>query len=596
MEDLEKTALAKQMEAEISDYLTKTVNLGDNINYSQHKLVRRITLFESKTYPTGKFDKQGNYKGWYEVTSPRIEAEIKNIDFDTKNIEAYTPRPIDETANLITNLKVREWLRDNGQAEELNSAIEEGAGWGNVVWKKVKGGYERVDLKNFYVINQTAKTLNETPAIERHQMSQTDLRGMDQSKFQYVKEVIEKCGKNAYKSDANVVEQDTTTPYYMIFERNGEVCVKDLKIYRGEPVLDGDESRYTLAKVIAAGVEGAGSGVKIKYVMYAQEMAKSPYKEYHRSRYRGRWFCEGLYEILFDIQVRSNEIGNQIARGLEWASKTIFTDEDKLIVQNIMTDMKNGDVIRSKDLRQVEVRMQGLDQLIAEWNRLMSLANELANSREIVQGDSLPSGTPFRLGLLQNVNANKLFDFIREKLSIPIREIFEEWIIPSLIKDLKAEEVLRLTGDSDMLRRMQDMIVENWYVNNLIAIGPHTKEEADALKQAKRDELKKRTLFIKEFAAALEDYRPRVSVIITGENIDLQSKLQTLGTFIQLETDPVRRSFLIEKAMRMAGVDTGDLPRSTPDQLAGVKPQTAAAPENPANLGAPNDLAQPVTA
>jgi hypothetical protein len=55
--------------------------------------------------------------------------------------------------------------------------------------------------------------------------------------------------------------------------------------------------------------------------------------------------------------------------------------------------------------------------------------------------------------------------------------------------------------------------------------------------------------------------------------------LQTYATFIQLESDPVRRSYLIEKAMQLKGIDSGSLPRSTPEQL-----QTSAVPtEAPAS-------------
>lgn len=578
MPDKQRPALAKQIEREVTDYLTKDVKLGDGVSYSQHKLVRRVFLFETKTYPTGKFDSQGNYKFWFDMITPRIDAEVKNIDFDTKNVEVYSPRKVDELPNLIINLKLTEWLRENGQAEEINSAIEEGAGWGNVVWKKVRGAYERVDLRNFFVINQTAKTLNESAEIERHSLTQSDLREAGARGWKHVNEVINSCGQNLYKADVDAVGEESTTPKYLIFERNGEVCLKDLKEFQGEEVTEGDEKIYVLAKVIAAGVEGSSSSVSIKYIMFAEKISKRPYKEYHRGRYKGRWMREGLYELLFDVQVRGNEIGNQLARGLEWASKIIFTDDDKLAIQSIATDLKNGDFIRSKNLRQVEVRMQGLDQLIAEWNRLVQIANDIANSREIVQGDSLPSGTPFKMGNLLNVNANKLFDFIREKLSIPIREIFEEWIVPELIKDIKAEDVIRLTGDSDMLARLYELIVEDWYVRNLVAIGPHSPEMAQSIKAQKLEELKRQTLFMKEFKKKFEAYKPNVAVVITGENIDLVEKLQTLGTFISLEMDPVRRSYLVERAMRLKGIDAGSLPRSTPDQLAGVKPQTAPAP------------------
>src|SRR3990167_5218756 len=216
-----KTALAGQIEQEIKSYLTEVVTIGDNYNFSQYKLVKRISMFEAKVFPTGKIDSQGNYKYWFDIITTRIEAEIKNIDFDTKNILAYSDAKIDELPCLITNLKIKEYMRETGQAEEINSAIEEGAGWGNVVWKKVKGGYERVDLRNFYVINQSARTLNESPAIERHEFTQSDLRAM-KGKLEYVDEII-KSVKKSHKPDSEATPEETTVPYYEIFERNGEV-------------------------------------------------------------------------------------------------------------------------------------------------------------------------------------------------------------------------------------------------------------------------------------------------------------------------------------------------------------------------------------
>jgi hypothetical protein len=574
-----QSSLMKQIEQEITDYTSKNVTIGE-VPFSQYKLVRRIALFESKSYPNGKFDSGKNYKYFFDINQQRIDSEVKNVDFDTKNIEAYTSRKSDVVKNIIINLALIEWLRKNGQAEELNSSIEEGAGWGNIVWKKVRGSYERCDLRNFYVINQAAVSLKDTPVIERHALSQSQLRAASKKWNQeYFKQVIKSCGENQYKKDDSSSTEETTVPYYTIYERNGEINVADLKTYKGEQVLDGDKDKYVLAKVIAAGV-GSNGGVKIKYILFADEISEMPYKEYHRGRYKGRWFREGIYELLFDIQVRANEIGNQIARGLEWASKQVFYSPDKLLVQNILTDLKNGDIIKTTSLNHVPVRMEGFDQLVADWNRLMQLANELCNSSEIVQGGDLPAGTPFRLGSLLNTNANKLFVFIRQKLAIPFQEIFEEWIIPQLIKELTQKEVLRLTGDSDMLKRLYEIVVDNWYLRNLVAIGVHTNEVGVMLKQAKMAELMKSdTLFIKEFKDMFKEYQPNVAVIITGENVDIQEKLQTYATFIQLESDPVRRSYLIEKAMQLKGIDSGSLPRSTPEQL-----QTSAVPtEAPAS-------------
>ena len=52
-----------------------------------------------------------------------------------------------------------------------------------------------------------------------------------------------------------------------------------------------------------------------------------------------------------------------------------------------------------------------------------------------------------------------------------------------------------------------------------------------------------------------------------------QNALQSLATFIQLEQDPVRRTALIEMAMKKTNIDVSSLPKSSPEQLNGGKPQ-----------------------
>ena len=458
-------------------------------------------------------------------------------------------------------------MKVTGQGEEINSAIEEGSGWGNVVWKRIKGTYERVDIRNFYVINQTAKTLDETPVIERHQMSSKDLRGKMEV-WDNVKEVLEELKSNTYKSNIESTGNETTVPYYDIYERNGEVCVKDLKEVKGEKVKDGDEDKYVLARVIGAGTKGDTTGVTIQYILFAEELKGKKmsdiYKEYHRSRYKNRWFREGLYEILFDIQVRANQIGNQIAQGLEFSAKKVLWSPDKLIMQNIVTDLKNGDIVKTQGLQSVDLRMGGMDQLIADWNRNLELRNELANSREIVTGEGT-SGQPFRLGALLNQNANKLFDFIREKFEIPFSQIFEQWIVPECIKDITAQDILLLTGDSEIMERLYKVLVDNWYIENLLSFPPHDDKIAQGIKDEALQNLKARPqLLMTSVKDMFNNFKPRVSVIITGEQISLDADLQTLGSFVQLEMDPVRRSAIVELMARKKGLDFGSLPKTPP--------------------------------
>ena len=567
------SGLKSQIEDEIRQYTTEVVNIGEAYDYSQFKLVRRITLFESHTYPTGKFDSKGRYKFWYDGISSRISNEVKNIDFDTKDVKIFSDRTVDDLAVLLTNLKLKEWLRENEMDEEFNEAVEEGSGWGNCVWKYIKGkSFERCDLKNFYVINQTAQELCESPVIERHIMSSSDLRAKAKA-WDNVDEVLKGLKSDFYKAQIQSSPKTTTVPYYEIYERNGEVCVKDLKEANGETPDPDDEDKYVFAKVIAAGTKASGAGVSIEFLMFAKELKgqsnEDIYEEFHRGVYKGKWFREGLYELLFDLQVRLNQIGNQISQALELGSKIVLQSKDKLVVQNIFSDMDSGDVIRTEGLAQVPLVSAAVQQLVEEWNLLQQQMNDIANSSPIVTGEGLPQRMPFQVAALLNQNANKLFDYIRQKLAIPFTHLFENGILDNLVADMSAQEILRLTGDSSMLARVQEMVVDDWYVNNMLAIGPHGQEIADFLKMQQLTALQKRPqLMMKGLKSIFKDFQPSVSCVITGENSTLPADMQTLSTFIALENDNVRRTALIDFALAKKGFDVSSFPRTPPQQMA----------------------------
>jgi len=574
----------KQIENEVTAYTEGQIEIFDGYRFSQNKLIRRIYYYLNQIYPKGKLDSHNNYKYWFDIIAPRVDSEVKNIDFDSKDIKVYSNSDKDNVRVLISNAYLSKWLRDTGQGDKINDAVEQGSSWGNVVWKKVKGGYELVDLTNFYLTNQTAKTLEDTDVIERHKLTQAELRAKN-GIWKNIEEVINNCGNRQFTATTTSSTNEIQTPIYEVYERNGEVSEETLFEAQGRK--GGKPDKYVIAKIIVSGIENTGK-MEGKYVLFAEETKDKPYKEYHRGRYQGRWWRVGIVELLMDIQTRSNEIGNQISRGLEWASKAIFKTKDKVIAQNLLDDLTNGDIIKG-DISQIELRMQGLDQLMADWNRLMGMADKLTNSYEVVTGETLPSGTPFRLGAMMNQNANKLFNYIREKLTISLGDIVEEWILPEILRDLKVEEMVEITGDEDLLVRYYEVLVNTWYIKNLLVIGPHTQEEAKTIKDLKMGELlKDKQAIIKLQKEFWTGFKPRAMVDITGERVALGAELESLATFIELEQDPIRRTALIEMAMSKKGIDIEKLPKTEvqpqqpqqqpqgqPKQMAGqLQPQT----------------------
>lgn len=565
------------IEGEIRDFIDGQVQISPGYYFSQYKTVKRISLYLNGKYASGNIDSQGNYKYWYDIITPRINSEIKNIDFDTKDITLESDSDKDDLALIIANARLKQWLREKDQSEALNDSVEDGSSWGNVVWKKVKDGYEQCDLINFFVINPTARTLDDTAAIERHILTQSQLRAKkgiwdDEA----IENVIKGCADYGFATtEDGVATNNKKTPYYEIYERNGEISLAELHEAQGKAYDFTKEDKYVLAKVVVAGIKHNNSAKEgDRYVLFAEEIPEMPYKEYHRGKYQGRWLRLGIAETLFDIQTRANETGNQIARALEYGAKQVYQSPDELIYKNLLTDLKRGDIIRTTQLQRVDMKMDDIMNYVNEWNMLMALADKLCNSFEVVTGESSPSGTPFRLAAQQNQNANKLFDFFREKLGIAIKGVFQDWILPDLLKDLKKRDILKITNDPDSFKRVNEYAVKSWYTNNLLAIGPHTAEQASMLMKAKMQELMvDEEACVKLYKELWDNFKPRVSVVIVGENTNKVEELQTLATFIQMEGDPVRRTALIEMVMAKKGIDVAKLPKTPPQPQ--IQPQTA---------------------
>lgn len=553
-----------RIETEINNYLTNKIEISEGVFFSQYQTIQRIYKFKNRDLSGSKINEDLSYNYHFDIISPRADSEIKNLRFDSKHVLIFSQNPQkDFPVVFISNAKLKSWMAENGEDDKLKAAVEEFVTNGNIIFKKVDGGYEATNPLNTIITNQLAETVEDTDIIERHDLTASQIKTMEAWDQKVADKVIQELGDKSFSATTQTTAVSTTNKHYEIFEFTGEVSEQEFNQIKGEK--DGDEHKYFLAKIIVAGLHRGGTGEK--YALFAEKLHGEMcdyYKDAHRGKYEGRFWRVGMYELLFDHQIRANEIANQLAQGLEWASRVIFRSKDSQVLQNIRADLDNGDVIITEDLAQVNVRMQGMDQLIADWNRLMNDADRLSNSLEVVRGEAMPSGTPFRMGILLDQNAGKLFTLIRQKITLPYKRVFREWVLPELIKNLKGEDVFVLVGEVDVLDQLREIIVNSWYLENLVRIGPHTKEVAEAIKAEKLDELRSVDPTIKNSSEIWRGVLPRLFVTITGENSDLADNVTDMINLMNLEDDITRRAFLLDSVYKIRGIPVPPLPQQEP--------------------------------
>lgn len=265
--------LFRRIENEISTYTFHTIELSERVNFSQYALINRIYRFRNRDLSGSKLNSDLSYDYFFDIISPRIDGEVKNLRFDTKNVLCFSQNPTkDFPAVFIANASLKSWMGENGEADKLKAAVEEFSCNGNVFFKRIKGGYEMLDPLNTYFTNQRAETLDDTDIIERHEMTASQLKRMTEWDADVVDDVIEYCGNKTFSASKETTPIQSTGKRYEIFEYTGEVSAQEFNKIKGIEK-EGDEHEYFLAKVILAGMNKSGTGNK--YTLFAEKLPVS---------------------------------------------------------------------------------------------------------------------------------------------------------------------------------------------------------------------------------------------------------------------------------------------------------------------------------
>lgn len=569
------------------DFLHRPVQIVDGYYFDQRAMIKRAHLYAHSQFEGGNEDELGE-KIFFQILVPRVRNSAKNLDLDTKNVGFRAINGKDYFRSWIYRRSAQQWMRDNKFGHFLNSIPEDLVSYGSVVVKKVPDEkiVEFVNLRNL-MNDPTAENLNDSWVIEDHYYTPTELEMMkgkwDSAAIDKAVTSFRESGKENYvdlekSKDNNYGDAQ----YILIREFYGDV---QRSLITDNP----EHADYVRGQFIVVMPEEKGMG-KAKYgkkqddeqglILFRGERKRedSVYKEVHYRRVKGRWLGIGMFEEGTEMQVFKNEQMNALRMAFQLAKLIIFQTGDETIAKNILTDLQNGDILKFKEkadgLSRVDTRVHDTQTSQMISNEIERLTNSIANSFEVTTGATLPSGTPFSLGQLLDQNANKLFDFIREDFGLFIQEIFEDWVLPQLEKDLNKAHILELT-DADEVKMIHDLFVKQsiWEgLKKLILQSGRlpTIAEIDLAESFLRNLLtNKKSVFLDIPKNALK-FEKKVEVVVTDEREDL-ADTQTISSILQIAMkDPsALETPIMQKIMDKKGYNVLDF-----------KVPALAAPEN----------------
>lgn len=583
----------KRINEEIDEFTHKSIQVVPGFDFNQKNALEKIYRYYNSKFENGDMDADGDKKYFYNIVKNPCKVTTKAIDFDTKDIRILTA---DGNTPFIAWLMERDlkfWMNDKNFGKVLNRIFTELPIFGSVVLKVIKGVPYFVDLRNF-VVNQSADNLEECNyIIEKHLytpqgfLNVAKKAGWDSKK---VKEAMEEFRK---MKDID---------YILVYERYGEV---------GE----GEEGnrKYSYKRIIVADV-----GVD-EYDTFTRELVPhkgvildekdvddNPYWEFHLDKLPGRWLGVGVVESLFDPQIRENEIANLQAKASYWLSLLLFQTRDQTIARNLMTDVRNGEVLKvDSEVTQILMNDRNLAHFNEETGKWLKNRDELSLAYDVIQGERLPAGTPLGSAQLAASMSLSYFAQLRENIALDVKEFLYEVIIPKFKSDNSAEHYLRLVGED--LNAYNELITAKLIEDEIISFSLRkmtvpTQEDYDLLKAISTEEAnsnKERVLKIVD--GMYDDFKYKIKIEITGEGTDTSGQdditiLQAITTDPTILQDPVKRKIFF-KILEKRGFNIADFQIEKPidivqlaQQMPGAKPMPTSAPK-----GAGGGVSAPAT-
>jgi hypothetical protein len=542
-----ETTILKELNKEVQDFRTKQIQVVPGLTFNQYDMIRQIFFYYNSKFTTGDIDDEGDRKYFLNIVKNPCKVFSKAIDFDTKNIRLLTAGGGDPIKTWFMERDLKYWMRDQQFGKVLNRIFKELPIFGSVVLKIIDGEPHFVDLRNF-VVDPTAECLGEANyIIEKHNLTVGQFR-----------KVAKEMDWDQTKVDKTIelFHQMKDTSHIRLFERYGEVAIPD-----------GQNTKYEYRRVFIADVgideldnygrvTAEHPGVELSSDKFSPEQVEKLYWEFHAEKMAGRWLGIGVVESLIEPQVRSNELANLQAKTSYWAALRVFQTRDGGINRNMMSDVRNGEIINvDSEITQIDMSDRNLAFFNQEDQKWMRNRDELTFSYDVVQGERLPAGTPLGSAQLAVNQTLSYFEGIQESVALDVKEMLYEVIMPKFQKDNTLEHTLRLVGQD--LDQYIQMIKNEYVFKEVVRIAVEqgkilSNEEAEAIglgveaaiKQGKEKLITIPTQFYKDLKYDLD-------IDITGESIDTRVRSATLFAILQAITsdptmieDPIKRRFL----------------------------------------------------
>jgi len=578
---------------EENKYQTVPIPVTEGYSWHMWQHCRRTLMYLNSRYETGNFGDMP----FNNIILDKVNLQHRAINIDVKDIQPFVDNPENYYKSLIVRKYHDRWAREEDMDEFLNDLSETWTDYGGVIVKDENEKRPRVvPFSTIAFCDQT--DIAAGPVCEKHYYTPDQLveyEGIWDTAA--ILETIVLAGEadQTKETSRSKMKIEGPTQYIEVYELHG--VLPDIFMD-----VDAEKFKYSRQMHVVAYYKDE-KGKKQGITLYKGKERTCPYKVSVRDKIAGRGLGRGAVEELFEAQVWTNYNEIQQKEMLDVASKIILQSADPAIsTKNKTKNPQNGALWQyeeGKPITQVAIspiNVNFFKDKVEQWNQQ---AKTISASFDSISGTEAKSGTPFRLGLMQNQEAHSLHLYRKEKLSIFLQYIYRDWILPHFVRDLKKPQTFLAELSLDELQSIAEQVVTNAQNEEIkkkmfdMDSQDLTQEKLDAIAAVTRANFTaSNKKFIQIFEDDFKDMPIDVQIIIGGENKNnafIAEKLSAI--FAQIAQNPaILENPMMEKLFNEILEASGVSPMEF--KTMNKKP---AQPEQPAPTAPPNPNAQPAT-
>lgn len=563
-----------QIRFETDQFLYNFISPIPGYSFNQYQTLKRIMLYLANKFENGAFY-LNREKLFYNVVTPAVEVATKMLNIDTKDIRLYPTNPKSQFATYLLEKELHQWLRTSDMGRVLNTIAEEAPRYGSVLLEKTTKGARVCDLRRTMLDPSVDHAKDSRFITQVHYMSDEELR---KTGWKDVDIAIERFGNTQaaqpFEDNLGNMNVMRSSPQVKVYKRYGEVprfwLDPKAKGKKGDEMV---RSLYIVAgpDFLQRNAQGQVTGELGVELFKSEWKGAYPFKDFHYTKIKGRWLGMGVVETLFDVQERMNEIKNQKRISMEISALHLFQTKDKQIIRNVLTDLESGDLITSANgIEPIANEERNLPAFDGEEASYLNQADKLSFAYEAVRGDdSNTSDTTLGQTQIAVAQSTSVFGFKKQNLALMLRPFFNELVMPQLMRDLTPEHIMRFTGSSQELGKLDEAAAE-LHVNDEIKKKVLSGQRVDltfqeAVKQEAMDAYRKlgSNRFVKIREAFYDDTEYEFDFNIDNEAIDPNKIINGINYLTNLIVtgavqDP-RGQVLFNKAATQFGISPAEL-------------------------------------